>query len=318
MNVQSFDRSEIKTARVQKNEFLKKAAECRPDLYKYSRKLTNNPWDAEDLVQETLMVAYTRLADKHLGIENLKSYLFKMATNQWITWCRRKKLQMESDLIAEEPIYHDDFYVVRDSLGTLLNYLPPKERVAFVLSEVFESKNEEIAEIMGSTEGAVKSALNRAREKVKSINATSAKLPEKIKSAEQEKIIHVAVEAFNRRDLKSFAKLFATNAVGNAPGCFFETSAEEIKKGSLFYTINTFEGQPQPSSMSAKLININGEAMFAIYNQDTLDDVWKFTVDDGEILRFDCYYCCPDVLAEVADILNTKPNNHGYWFEQLN
>ena len=143
---------------------------------------------------------------------------------------------------------------------------------------------------------------------IQSKNATSAK--------EQDRILNFAVEAFNRRDIDSFARLFAVNAVGSAPGCFFETSAEEIKKGSLFYTINTHEGTAQPASMRAEVINLKGETIFAIFDGDVLDDIWKFTVEDGEILRFDCYYCCPDVLAEVALNLKVKANDHGYWFEQ--
>lgn len=311
----SFEKQDTKVARQQKNEFLKKIANYRPDLYKYCRKLTNNPWDAEDLVQETLVSAYGRLADKHAGILNIKSYLFKMATNQWMTWCRRKKMQMEADIVSTEPVYEEQMFVVQDSLGTLLNYLPPKERVAFVLSEVFESQNDEIAEMMGNTEGAVKSALSRAREKVKQIKITS--LPsEQKKSMQSNQVLNLAVEAFNRRDINSFANLFAVNAVGNAPGCFFETSAEEIKKGSLFYTINNHDGQPQPASMRAKVITIQDVSFFALFDGEALDDVWKFTIEDGEILRFDCYYCCPDVLAEVAQALNAKANRHGYWFEQ--
>lgn len=311
------EKANCKEIRKQKNEFLKEVAAYRPDLFKFCRRLTNNPWDAEDLVQETVMIAYGRLADKHAGIENLKSYLFKMASNQWITWCRRKNIQKEFDQNTFEPIYQNEMFIVQDSLSTLLNYLPPKERVTFVLSEVFESKNNEIAEIIGNTEGAVKSALVRAREKLKEVKMSSTtQLKDKITQTEKNKILNLAVEAFNRRDIDSFAKLFASNAIGNAPGCFFETSAEEIKKGSLFYTINTHEGSPQPAVMCAEMINLNGETMFALFDGDTLDDIWKFTVEDGEILRFDCYYCCPDVLEEVSLNLKVKANNHGYWFEQ--
>jgi RNA polymerase sigma-70 factor (ECF subfamily) len=321
----SLEKAAVKEARKQKNQFLAEVADCRPDLFKYCRRLTNNPMDAEDLVQETLMVAYGRLADRHAGIENLRSYLFKMATNQWITWCRRKKIALElgedSSLSSSMDFYQDKMFVVQDSLSTLLNYLPPRERVAFVLSDVFESKNEEIAEIMGSTEGAVKSALVRAREKLAGLKmgdlgSRSSSGAVGVGVGVHSQVLSLAVEAFNKRDIEGFAKLFAVNAVGNAPGCFFETSAEEIKKGSLFYTINTHEGQPQPASMQARIVEFAGEELFALFNGDVLDDVWKFTLEDGVLVRFDCYFCCPDVLAEIASGLGWKWNGHGYWFEQ--
>ncbi len=305
-----------KVIRKQKNEFLQEIVEFRPDLYRFCRRLTNHPFDAEDLVQETLVTAYGKLADKHAGIENFKSYLFKMAANQWMTWCRRKKIPLENPQTFAEPIYADEMLVVQDSLSALLNFLPPKERVAFVLSEVFESKNEEIALIMGNTEGAVKSALVRAREKVKRINDLPIKNRGCPGNSEQSKILNRAVEAFNRRDIDAFASLFAMNAVGNAPGCFFETSAQEIKRGSLFYTVNRHDGSPQPESMRAQIVTFNGEALFALFDNDTLDDIWKLTIEDNEILRFDCYYCCPDVLNEIAESLKKVSNSHGYWFEQ--
>lgn len=314
MDSLSIERATCKEKRQQLNDFYKLVAECRPDLFKFCRKLTGNPWDAEDLVQDTLMTAYGRLADKHAGIQNIKSYLFKVASNQWISWCRRSKFS-SIEGAATEPSYENDMYAVQDSLSTLLRVLPPKERVALVLSDVFESKNDEIAEMMGNTEGAVKSALVRAREKVKNMAVTKSSM-EWTKNPDHEKVLGLAVDAFNRRDLDGFARLFAANAVSQAPGCFFETGREEIKNGSLFHTVNTFEGQPQPASFRAEPLRINGETFFAIFDGANLDDVWKFVVEEGEILRFDCYYCCPDVLAEVAGIIGTAANHHGYWFEQ--
>lgn len=315
-SVNSIEPTNIRSVRQKKNEFLKEVASYRPDLFRFCRRLTNNPWDAEDLVQETILIAYGKLADKHAGIENIKSYLFKMATNQWLTWCRRKKIQANFDEALLEPIYQDEIHVVQDSLSVLLDYLPPKERVALVLSEVFESKNEEIAEIMGKTEGAVKSALARAREKLKQLNTPESISREKRRNLEDDRILELAVQAFNRRDIDSFAKHFAVNAIGNAPGCFFETGADEIKSGSLFYTMNTHDGNPQPISVRAERIWFQGEPLFVLFDGDKLDDIWKFTVEDDEILRFDCYYCCPDVLNEVAQLLGKDSNNHGYWFEQ--
>jgi len=304
-----------KEKRESKNNFLKEITNYRSDLFKYCRKLTNNPWDAEDLVQETLACSYGKLADKHAGITNIKAYLFKMATNQWIDWCRRSKVQFDSELVPETPYYMGNVYEVKDTLSSLVNFLPPKERVALVLSEAFESTNKEIAEILGTTEGAIKSALNRGRLKLKSISNHSKEniLPF---SLEQEKIVNMAVDAFNRRDLEAFGQLFISNAIGNAPGCFFETNLEEIKKGSLFHTLNNHDGTPLPSAYKAETLKINGDVLFVIFNKGIIDDIWKFSTDEGKIERFDCYYCCPEVLNEVATLLEKKFNHHGHYFEQ--
>jgi RNA polymerase sigma-70 factor (ECF subfamily) len=313
--MESLDSKTCKEKRLEKNNFLKEITDYRDDLFRYCRKLTNNPWD-EYLVQETLVVAYGRLSDKHSGINNLKSYLFKMATNQWIDWCRRSRVQFDSTLVPDEPYYMGNVYEVKETLSSLVYFLPPKERVALVLSEAFESKNDEIAEILGTTEGAVKSALNRSRTKLKSISETKPFDNAYPKNAEQDKIVSLAVDAFNRRDLEGFSKLFVSNAIGYAPGCFFETSLEEIKKGSLFHTINSHDGSPLPLNFKAEMVKLNGDTLFILYNGDILDDVWKFTIDDDKIEKFDCYYCCPNVLMEIANLLSKKTNNHGYYYEQ--
>ena len=312
----TLDSKGCKEKRLQKNNFLQEITSYRSDLFIYCRKLTNNPWDAEDLVQETLAQAYGKLADKHAGVNNTKAYLFKMATNQWIDWSRRSKVQFNSDLVPEQPYLTGNFYEVKDTISSMIYFLPPKERVAFVLSEAFDSKNEEIAEILGTTEGAVKSALSLSREKLKTISSAKKfdNVPRSTK--DEEKIVDMAVEAFNRRDLEGFSKLFISNAIGSAPGCFFETSLEEIKKGSLFYTINTPDGSPQPSAMRAELFILNGDTLFVIYQGNIIDDVWKFTIEDSKIERFDCYYCCPEVLAEIASFAGKNVNNHGYYYEQ--
>ena len=312
----TLDSKGCKEKRLQKNNFLQEITNYRSDLFKYCRKLTNNPWDAEDLAQETLAQAYGKLADKHAGVSNTKAYLFKMATNQWIDWTRRSKVQFNSDLVPERPYIMGNFYDIKDTISSMIYFLPPKERAAFVLSEAFDSKNAEIAEILGTTEGAVKSALNRSREKLNSISSAKKfdNVPRTTKA--EEKIINMAVDAFNRRDLEGFSELFISNAIGNAPGCFFETNLEEIKKGSLFHTINNPDGSPQSSAMRAELLFTNGDALFIIYHEEIIDDVWKFTIEDEKIERFDCYYCCPEVLAEIASLAGKKINNHGYYYEQ--
>lgn len=313
-NVIAIEKAECKEKRKQRNEFYQAVAASRPALFKYCRKLTGNPWDAEDLAQETLLMAYGRLAEKHAGIQNIQSYLFKMATNQWISWCRRNRFVSSEG--HPEPSYESEMFSAQDSLGALFLHLPPKERVAFVLSEVFESKNEEIAEIMGNTEGAVKAALSRARDKVKSLGSPKARGAKRATPIGHQEVLTQAVKAFNSRDLEGFVKLFAVNAESRGYGCFYETGIEEIKKGSLFFTVNTHEGKPQPAGMQAKMVEIHGEAFFAIFHDGRLDDIWKFSVEEGEILAFDCYYCCPDVLREAAEVLGVEANDHGYWFEQ--
>lgn len=311
-----FTRDAAQHARKEHIEFLKTVAPLRGDLFRYCRSLTNNPWDAEDLAQDTLFKAYSRLGDKHAGIENVKAFLFRAASNQWIDWCRRAKLPLICDDIPVEPITIGPVFEMREALMKVVLFLPPKERIAFVLKELFDYSLEEIAENLGTNTGAVKSALSRARAKVESMKTqrvSSAQM-----TGEGREVVEAAVVAFNRRDLNGMINLFLTTASGSAYGCFLETNSEEIRRGSMFYTINQPDGAPQPLPYPmAKCCTVNGENLFVIFgDENTIDDVFRFRVEENKFAHFDCYYCCPEVLDEIASALGMKANHHGRYYEE--
>jgi hypothetical protein len=52
----------------------------RPDLHRYCRRLTHDLWDAEDLVQETLLRAFAALGSMNGTIQNPRGYLVRTAT----------------------------------------------------------------------------------------------------------------------------------------------------------------------------------------------------------------------------------------------
>lgn len=297
-------------------EFQKDIAPYRKDLFRFCRSLTSNPWDAEDLVQETLLKVYGRLADKHVGIDNPKSYLFKTASNQWIDWCRRAKMPLESADFLPNPLSMGPVFEVRDALSLALQYLPPRERLSLVLKDVFGFTLEEVADVSQSSTNAVKAALHRARSKIENFSQVSNDDIRQFSVANKE-LIEKAVTAFNARDLNAICALFLSSATANAPGCFLESNLDEIKKGSLFYTVNTPDGKPQPAAFRATCVDIGGDPLFVLWNEGNVEDVWRFKFEDGKLAGFDCYYCCPHVLEEIAELLSAKNNFHGYYYEQV-
>ena len=66
----------------------------RPDLHRYCRRLTGNIWDAEDLVQETLLTAFAQWGVTYPEIRDVRAYLISIATNAWIDTLRRRETEV--------------------------------------------------------------------------------------------------------------------------------------------------------------------------------------------------------------------------------
>ena len=81
------------------------AMEYMPALYTAALRMTRNPADAEDLVQETYLKAYRAFATFELGT-NLKAWLYRILTNTYINTYRAKKRRPEiADVEDVEDLY---------------------------------------------------------------------------------------------------------------------------------------------------------------------------------------------------------------------
>jgi len=154
-------------------------------LYSAALRMTRNPSDAEDLVQETYLRAYRGFPGFQEGT-NLKAWLYKILTNTFINIYRAKKRRPEQvDLDDTE-----DFYLYR-KLGGLeavesqrtpetevldqmpeavvkdaLEALPEQFRMAVLLADVEGFSYKEIAEITDVPIGTVMSRLHRGRKQL--------------------------------------------------------------------------------------------------------------------------------------------------------
>src|SRR5713226_2672815 len=148
--------------------FLETISTLRPSLHRYCARMTASVMDGEDVVQEALFEAYRKL-DKFDQSRPLKPWLFRIAHNRCIDFLRRRGVRDEAETAAAVPEVMEPADPV---LGTgkavehLVLTLPPKERACVLLKDVFDYSLEEIAELVDSTVGGVKAALNRARTKL--------------------------------------------------------------------------------------------------------------------------------------------------------
>ncbi|WP_246625050.1 RNA polymerase sigma factor [Fictibacillus nanhaiensis] len=216
-----------------RNQFEELIKDVGDDLWKYCRYLTGSPWDGEDLFQETMLKAmgglYTRWHPT-----NLKSYLYRMATNTWVDHCRREKRNLGTLEGLDEP-YEDftDHHDLEDALEKLYHLFTPRQTAVFLLMEVFHFKADEVASIIKSTPGAVYSTTRRMKEKLKS---HSSPLPEiKETTLEKEAIISAYLKAFNQGDLEGMLSLFSEHTHYEASLGFLEVTKDEMRNGSLAF-----------------------------------------------------------------------------------
>jgi RNA polymerase sigma-70 factor (ECF subfamily) len=162
--------------------FAEQAMEFMAPLYSAALRMTRNPADAEDLVQETYLKAYRGFGGFTEGT-NLKAWLYRILTNTYINSYRSKKRRPEEtelDEVEDRDLYRRlggleavaasrsaedelmDFFT-DDEVKAAIEALPEQFRMAVLLADVEGFSYKEIAEILDIPIGTVMSRLHRGR-----------------------------------------------------------------------------------------------------------------------------------------------------------
>jgi RNA polymerase sigma-70 factor, ECF subfamily len=137
-----------------------------PALRAFAWSLSHNASDADDLVQDTLIKAWTN-RDKFEDGTNLRAWLFTILRNTYYTnVVRRRREVRDEDGVHAATLTSpasQDWSVAMTALEAALKRLPDEHREALILVGGAGLTYEEAAEICGCALGTIKSRVNRAR-----------------------------------------------------------------------------------------------------------------------------------------------------------
>ncbi|MDP4115317.1 MAG: RNA polymerase sigma factor [Bacteroidota bacterium] len=158
--------------------FNKLAEKYRQKIYWHARRMTGSHIDADEIVQEVLLVLYRKLKDFKFK-SSLYTWIYKITSTRCLNYLSRQKVRRFLSLDEPEILNIKDNYDVlkniedKDKLAKLdqiLKILPAKQRQIFILRNFEEMSYEEIAAVTGKSVGGMKAnyfhALNKVMEKM--------------------------------------------------------------------------------------------------------------------------------------------------------
>ncbi len=142
-------------------------------LYWHIRKIVMNHDDTDDVLQNTFIKVW-RSIDKFREESSLYTWLYRIATNESLTFLnsKKKKSMMPLNDVSEyllENLMSDPYFEgdeIQQKLQQAIIRLPEKQRIVFNLKYFDEMKYDDMSEVLGTSVGALKASYHHAAKKV--------------------------------------------------------------------------------------------------------------------------------------------------------
>jgi RNA polymerase sigma-70 factor, ECF subfamily len=285
-------------------------APLRPALHAYCRRLTGNLWDAEDLVQDALLRAFGTLGHISHEIASPRAYLLRTATNLWIDTVRRRVTEAAAIAAqaAEPGADAPEPGAVRDVGAALLARLAPQERAAVVLKDLFDASLDEIALVLATTPGAVKSALHRGRERMREPSEPVAP-PRPVPSVA---LVDRFVALYAAKDKAGLVALMLDGGQIENVGCGMEFGRDQFPGPRGWFQAAVFGHPEWPPAFQYEDARIargvfEGEPLLLGFTtrrgREALEQVLRIEERDAGIARLRGYAFCPETMRAVGESL---------------
>lgn len=144
-------------------------------LYQHIRRMVHTHEDTDDVLQNTMVKVY-RSVDRFRGQSQLYTWLYRIATNESLTFLERQKRQRtlftdnpEGSLpMARAAEVELDGEHIRQRLDQAIATLPPKQKAVFSMRYFEEKSYQEMADIFTTSVGALKASYHHAVKKIES------------------------------------------------------------------------------------------------------------------------------------------------------
>jgi RNA polymerase sigma-70 factor, ECF subfamily len=189
-------------------------ARLRPRLHRYCARMMGSAFDGEDVVQDALIKATAALAAA--DVDNVEAWVLRIAHNTALDALRQRR---RAGRVAEEEALDEwpderataDRELAAAASLSLFQQLPVLQRSCLLLADVLGYSIAEIANLVGSSVAAVKSALHRGRDRLRIISQTPTAELSPLSNSDEVRLRAYA-ERFNARDFDALRDLLSEEA----------------------------------------------------------------------------------------------------------
>jgi RNA polymerase sigma-70 factor (ECF subfamily) len=238
---------------VTEENFHQLIGELRPRLHRYCARMTGSVIDGEDVVQDALLKAISAFPRME-SLPNPEAWLFRIAHNAALDFLRHRTRhsaivsEKDPDMIATHIDPIRDQQAAAASLRAFMR-LPPAQRSSVVMKDVLGYSVVEVSEITGLSVPAIKSALQRGRNRLRELRELKAEkeesdTPAPVLSELERNRLTGYIERFNAHDFDAVRSMLAEDVRLDLVNRLQRTGRQEVSDYFWRYSLSSWHCAP--------------------------------------------------------------------------